>query len=56
MVHQFTDTCAFACLFVYRSKYAATEKLSVSLGMHYYFDKSVNYGKSVDGTPVSNST
>jgi long-chain fatty acid transport protein len=38
------------------AQFAATDKLTISLGTHYYFDKSVNYGKSVDGTPVDNST
>jgi long-chain fatty acid transport protein len=36
------------------AEYAATDKLNVALGIHYYFDKSVNYGKSVAGVAVDN--
>ncbi|MCF8381101.1 MAG: hypothetical protein K9H49_16125 [Bacteroidales bacterium] len=34
--------------------YGITEKLGVSLGTHYYFDKSADYGKKIDGLYVSN--
>ena len=34
--------------------YQIFSKLSVTSGVHYYFDKSVNYGRSVDGIAVKN--
>ena len=32
----------------------ATPKLNIAAGIHYYFDKSANYGKTVNGNPVAN--
>ncbi len=34
--------------------YGATSKLNVSAGVHYYFDKSANYGHKVNGVYVDN--
>ena len=34
--------------------YQIFSKLSVTSGAHYYFDKSVNYGRSVEGVAVKN--
>jgi long-subunit fatty acid transport protein len=34
--------------------YQISSKFSVTSGVHYYFDKSVNYGRSVDGVAVKN--
>ncbi|NQU80779.1 MAG: outer membrane protein transport protein [Bacteroidetes bacterium] len=34
--------------------YQIFSKLSVTSGVHYYFDKSVNYGRSVSGVAVKN--
>ncbi len=34
--------------------YQISSKLSVTSGAHYYFDKSVNYGRSLDGVAVKN--
>ncbi len=34
--------------------YQATPQLNFSAGFHYYFDKSADYGKTIDGIPVSN--
>jgi len=34
--------------------YQIFSKLSVTSGVHYYFDKSVNYGRSVNGVAVKN--
>ena len=34
--------------------YQILSKLSVTSGFHYYFDKSVNYGRSLDGVAVKN--
>jgi long-chain fatty acid transport protein len=36
------------------AEYAATNNLTVSLGGHYYFDRSVSYGKSLLGAEVDN--
>ncbi len=34
--------------------YGITDKLRLSLGTHYYFDKAVDYGKKIDGEYVGN--
>jgi long-chain fatty acid transport protein len=34
--------------------YQATSKLNVAAGMHYFFDKSADYGRSLNGLPVKN--
>jgi opacity protein-like surface antigen len=34
--------------------YQILSKLSVTSGFHYYFDKSANYGRSLDGVAVKN--
>lgn len=34
--------------------YKATEKLNIAGGIHYYFDKSADYGKTLNGEPVNN--
>ncbi|MCK4631258.1 MAG: outer membrane protein transport protein, partial [Bacteroidales bacterium] len=34
--------------------YQISSKLSVTSGAHYYFDKSANYGRSLDGVAVNN--
>ena len=36
--------------------YDLLEKLTVSAGFHYYWDKGANYGKSLDATPDVMST
>jgi long-chain fatty acid transport protein len=36
------------------AEYAATDKLTIALGAHYYFDRAVNYGKSIAGVEVDN--
>jgi long-subunit fatty acid transport protein len=36
------------------ANYAATEKLNIAVGLHYYFDKSVSYGKTLAGVEVDN--
>ena len=36
------------------AEYAATDKLTVSLGGHFYFDKNVSYGKTLNGAEVAN--
>ncbi len=35
--------------------YGITSKLNVTAGAHYYFDKSANYGHTIDGVDVPNS-
>jgi len=34
--------------------YGATEKLNIAAGVHYYFDKSANYGRKLNGVFVDN--
>ena len=34
--------------------YKATSKLNIAAGMHYFFDKSVDYGRTLNGLPVKN--
>ncbi|MGC9344251.1 MAG: hypothetical protein ACP5E3_16225, partial [Bacteroidales bacterium] len=34
--------------------FKATDKLKISAGTHYFFDKAANYGKKLDGEYVSN--
>ena len=34
--------------------YGVSEKLGVSVGTHYYFDKTADYGKKIDGVVVPN--
>ena len=36
------------------AEYALTDKITIDLGTHYYFDKSVNYGKKLNGVAVDN--
>ncbi len=36
------------------ASYKVSDKLGASIGTHYYFDKSANYGKKLDGVYVEN--
>ena len=36
------------------ASYQVTDKLNAAVGGHYYFDKSANYGKKIDGEYVEN--
>ncbi len=36
------------------AEYALTDKITLDLGTHYYFDRSVNYGKKVNSLAVDN--
>jgi long-chain fatty acid transport protein len=41
-------------MFSIGASYSILPAFRVSAGFHYYFDKSANYGKTIDGQPVDN--